>query len=169
MTTTASAIEQSAAKDAIEVERPEGPTGWFNRLVRWHLARRAARPARPRVESNESDRARSLIRRACIKAAASGAASGSVSTVAGVLTAQTEGIASFVMVPAAAAAIGREGVAVQRAGESEGKNRGLTQIDADTDPFHHLRSSAYIRGSISRFLWPANGYNCGKWLKSAAV
>ncbi|MGD0525775.1 MAG: hypothetical protein ABSE49_11560 [Polyangiaceae bacterium] len=101
-------IEQAALEDAVEVERPPGPSGWFNRLVAWHLQRRRGRKALQRTEEAESDQARALIRRACLKAAASGAAAGSASTAAALLTAQTEGLASVVTVPLAAAAIGLE-------------------------------------------------------------
>jgi hypothetical protein len=101
-------IEQAALVDAVELERPSGPTGWFNRLVAWHLKRRRGRKALERTDAAESDQARALIRRACLKAAASGAAAGSVSTGAALLTAQTEGMASIVTVPLAAAAIGVE-------------------------------------------------------------
>lgn len=98
-------IEQAALQDAVELERPPGPTGWFNRLVAWHLKRRRGRKAREWTEDVESEQARALIRRACLKAAASGAAAGSVSTAAALLTAQTEGLASIVTVPLAAGAI----------------------------------------------------------------
>jgi hypothetical protein len=108
MTAAGVAIEHAAAQDAVEVTRPEGPSGWFNRLVAWHLARRAKRPARTWAAASESERAKSLIRRACLKAAASGAASGSMSTAASLIAAQTEGIGSIVTVPFAAAAIGLE-------------------------------------------------------------
>jgi hypothetical protein len=110
---TASPIEQAALHDAVDLERPPGPSGWFNRLAAWHLQRRSARKSESRTRArqagvSESDRARALIRRACLKAAASGAAAGSLSTAAAILTAQTEGIASVVTVPFAAAAIGVE-------------------------------------------------------------
>jgi hypothetical protein len=101
-------IEQAALQDAVELERPPGPSGWFNRLVAWHLVRRRGRKARVRSDEAEAEQARSLIRRACLKVAASGAAAGSVSTGAALLTAQTEGLASIVTVPLAAAAIGVE-------------------------------------------------------------
>ena len=101
-------IEQAALQDVVEVERPAGPTGWFNRLVAWHLTNRRGRTPRVRTRDAESAEANALIRRACLKAAASGAAAGSVSTMAAVLTAQTEGMASIVTVPLAAGAIGLE-------------------------------------------------------------
>ena len=113
MSATASPIEQAALQDAVELERPPGPSGWFNRLVAWHLQRRSVRKTAEGVKAreagvSESDRARSLIRRACLKAAASGAAAGSVSTAAAGFTAQTEGLATLITVPFAAAAIGVE-------------------------------------------------------------
>ena len=105
---TAVSIEQAALQDSVELERPSGPSGWFNRLVAWHLDRRALRPARSVAGATETERARALIRRACLKAAASGAAAGSVSTIAAAVSAQTEGMATVVAVPVAAAAIGVE-------------------------------------------------------------
>ncbi|HEX3343860.1 MAG TPA: hypothetical protein VHS09_04770, partial [Polyangiaceae bacterium] len=101
-------IENAALVDAIELERPPGPTGWFNRLVAWHLTRRRGKKALVRTADAEAEDALRLIRRACIKAAASGAAAGSMSTAAALLTAQTEGLASIVTVPLAAGAIGLE-------------------------------------------------------------
>ena len=101
-------IAQAALQDAVELERPSGPTGWFNRLVAWHLKKRRGRKAMAWTADIETDQAHALIRRACLKAAASGAAAGSVSTMAALLTAQTEGLASVVTVPLAAGAIGLE-------------------------------------------------------------
>jgi hypothetical protein len=101
-------IEQVAELDAVELERPKGPTGWFNKLVAWHLKRRGARGSLRRTEATEAARAQALIRRACWKAAASGAASGTVSTVATALTAQTEGLATIFTVPIAAGTIAAE-------------------------------------------------------------
>jgi hypothetical protein len=101
-------IEQVAEQDAVELERPKGPTGWFNKLVAWHLKRRGTRGALQRTEASESERAKALIRRACWKAAASGATSGTVSTLAAALTAQTEGVATIFTVPIAAGTIAVE-------------------------------------------------------------
>jgi hypothetical protein len=101
-------IAQSALQDVVELERAPGPTGWFNRLVAWHLKKRRGRKAKEWTTEVETDEARALIRRACLKAAASGAAAGSVATMAAVITAQTEGLASIVTVPLAAGAIGLE-------------------------------------------------------------
>jgi hypothetical protein len=99
---------EESARDALEVERPAGPSGWFNRLVGWHLARRGRRGTAPPSNATETAQAKSLIRRACLKAAASGAAAGSVATMASALTAQTEGLAVVFTVPLAAAAIAVE-------------------------------------------------------------
>jgi hypothetical protein len=105
---TASTVLEGAARDAVEVERRDAPSGWFNRLVAWHLLRRAGRVARPISDGTETVRARNLIRLACLKAAASGAAAGSIATLSSVLTAQTEGFAAVFTVPLAATAIAVE-------------------------------------------------------------
>jgi hypothetical protein len=105
---TAVSTMEGTAREAVEVERAAGPSDWFNRLVGWHLARRAGKVARPRSVDTESVRAKNLIRLACLKAAASGAAAGSVATLASVLTAQTEGLAAVLTVPLAATAIAVE-------------------------------------------------------------
>src|ERR1700691_2881774 len=105
---TAVMVMEGPVRDAVEVERPDGPSGWFNRLVAWHLMRRAGRVARPTSDATETVRARNLIRLACLKAAASGAAAGTVATLASVLTAQTAGFAAVVTVPLAATAIAVE-------------------------------------------------------------
>lgn len=105
---TAAMVTEGTVRDATEVERPAGPSGWFNRLLAWHLARRGGRLASPHSDAAESVQARSLIRRACLKAAASGAAAGSVATFASVLTAQSDGFAAVLTVPVAATAIAVE-------------------------------------------------------------
>jgi hypothetical protein len=105
---TAVITSEGTAREVLEIERPAGPSGWFNRLVGWHLARRGERAALPRSEATETVRARSLIRLACLKAAASGAAAGSVATIASALTAQTDGLAVVFTVPLAATAIAIE-------------------------------------------------------------
>jgi hypothetical protein len=105
---TAVITREGAARAAVEVERPDRPSDWFSRLVGWHLARRAGQVARPRSDDAESVRAKNLIRLACLKAAASGAAAGSVATLASLLTAQTEGLAVVLTVPLAATAIAVE-------------------------------------------------------------
>jgi hypothetical protein len=88
------------------------PRGWFTRLARWYLARCVSR-REERVAHQESDaaastRANRAIFVACVKSAISGTLSGTVSTGATLLTAQTEGALAFATVPAAAAAIGGE-------------------------------------------------------------
>ena len=93
------------------------PSGWFTRLARWYLARRFARhqaghglsqePSRA-LDASAGDRAERAITIACVKAAFSGAVSGTVSTGATLATAQTEGALAFAAVPVAVAAIGGE-------------------------------------------------------------
>jgi hypothetical protein len=101
-------LAETVARDAVEVERPGALSGWFNRLVSWHLARRRSRPPRSRTEGTETAEAHALIRRACLKAALSGAAAGSASTIASVLTAETQGAAAVLTLPVAATAIAVE-------------------------------------------------------------
>jgi len=86
------------------------PRGWFTRLARWYLARRVAGEACD-VEQDDARataRAHRAITIACIKSAISGALSGSVSTGATLVTAQTEGALAFAAVPVAVAAVGGE-------------------------------------------------------------
>jgi hypothetical protein len=86
--------------------------GWFTKLARWYLARcvakREAEAERHATGASASDRANRAILVACVKSAISGALSGTVSTGATLVTAQTEGALAFATVPAAAAAIGGE-------------------------------------------------------------
>jgi hypothetical protein len=87
--------------------------GWFTRLVAWYLRQRysrrgAAAESAKRDDRTEGERAQSVIRWACIKSALTGAASGGLTTTATVITAETEGLAALVAVPAAAFAIGGE-------------------------------------------------------------
>jgi uncharacterized tellurite resistance protein B-like protein len=86
--------------------------GWFTRLVGFYLRRHEARRAAsgPLVRNDEriSDEARSMILRAAIKSAASGAAAGAISTAATLFTAETEGFGALVAVPAAGLSIGGE-------------------------------------------------------------
>jgi uncharacterized tellurite resistance protein B-like protein len=94
------------------VKEARGGGGWFTRLVGFYLRRYEAKRAKtgPRIvaEENISDVARSTILRACIKSAASGAASGTVSTAATLFTAETEGIGGLVALPLAGLSIGGE-------------------------------------------------------------
>src|SRR5262249_27627100 len=71
-------------------------------------AERAVRAARDAAAGPESVRARSAIRRACIKSAGSGATAAMISTGATVLTAETEGLAAIVTLPTALATLSGE-------------------------------------------------------------
>jgi uncharacterized tellurite resistance protein B-like protein len=89
-----------------------GGRGWFTRLVGFYLKRYEAKRAKtgPIVVDKEqvSEVARSKILRACIKSAATGAASGAISTAATLFTAETEGVGGLVAVPIAGLSIGGE-------------------------------------------------------------
>lgn len=84
--------------------------GWFTRAVtrymRSNLERLRGAPACADVDIPE--RARAAIRRAALVSAGGGALTGAISTAATVVTAQTEGLAGFIAVPLAGAAIGFE-------------------------------------------------------------
>jgi predicted membrane protein len=87
--------------------------GWFTKLIGYYLRRYKAKAGghtRGKVKPGQtvSDAARSTILRACVKSAISGAAAGSVSTAAALITAQTEGIGGLVAIPVAALGIGGE-------------------------------------------------------------
>ena len=89
-----------------ELEGRKRVSGWFTRLVGFYLRRYEAK--RAATGENISDEARSMILRACIKSAMSGAASGAVSTAATLFTAETEGFGAFVAIPVAGLSIGGE-------------------------------------------------------------
>ena len=86
--------------------------GWFVRLVGYYLRRRYGsghvRDGHVARAGTQAERAQRVIRVACVKSALAGAAAGGLSTGATVLTAETEGLAAIVTVPAAAVAIGGE-------------------------------------------------------------
>jgi len=86
--------------------------GWFTRVVGFYLrryeAKRAAAGPASVTRENPSEAARSMILRACIKSAVSGAAAGAVSTAATLFTAETEGFGALVAVPVAGLSIGGE-------------------------------------------------------------
>jgi uncharacterized tellurite resistance protein B-like protein len=102
------------AEEAIGIRSEERQSrGWFARLTNHYFRRSlAAAQATPRRTDVAAVAvpllAQSAITRASIKSAISGAACGSVSTAAAVITAQTEGIGGFVAIPLAGAAIGGE-------------------------------------------------------------
>ena len=115
--TSRSALVEELGQRAGVHEAP--PSGWFTKLIGYYLRRYKERAAaesagtaraRGRVKAGQSvsDAARSRIRRASVKSAISGAAAGSLSTAATLITAQTEGLAGLVAIPIAALGIGGE-------------------------------------------------------------
>jgi hypothetical protein len=93
-----------------EIETPTHGRGWFTRLVRRHIQRRGHH-THLKVQSddhNAHERAHAATRWACIKAAATGAAAGALSTGATLITAQSAGAMGLVAVPLASLAIGGE-------------------------------------------------------------
>ena len=85
-------------------------TSWFGRLASAYLAKRLARAhVTPSADAaTESERAKAAIRAACVKCALTGAASGTLTTAAELLTAETGGLAAIATVPVAALAVGGE-------------------------------------------------------------
>jgi uncharacterized tellurite resistance protein B-like protein len=98
--------------EVVELEGPRRRGGWFTRLVGFYLrryeARRAAAGPVAASTANASEAAQSMIFRACLKSAVTGAAAGAVSTAATLFTAETEGIGALVAVPVAGVSIGGE-------------------------------------------------------------
>lgn len=97
--------------EGLITDRPRESRGWFTRVAAWYLKRRygQSREAVAVMDSRtETERAHAVIRMACVKSALTGATAGVLSTSATVLTAETEGLAAIVTVPAAAFAIGGE-------------------------------------------------------------
>ncbi len=86
--------------------------GWFTRAVtrymRANLQRQARSAAPACAEEAVPEQARGAIRKAAVISAAGGALTGTISTAATVITAQTEGVAGFVAVPLAGLAIAFE-------------------------------------------------------------
>ena len=104
-------IERIGAR--IGVREEAHPSGWFTRVARYYFRRNFAKQqARAHLvvkdDATATDRAHRAILWACAKSAVTGALSGSASTGATMITAQTEGIAGFIAMPLAAAAIGGE-------------------------------------------------------------
>jgi hypothetical protein len=83
---------------------------WFGRLASAYLAKRLARAhvRRSKDTAAESERARAAIRAACVKCALTGAASGTLTTVAELVTAETGGLAAIATVPVAGVTVGGE-------------------------------------------------------------
>jgi hypothetical protein len=101
------------------------PSGWFTRAARYYFKRNfanrhkyasvlAASRSAPlhgaarNGAASATDQAHRAIFWACVKSAVTGALAGTASTGATLVTAETEGLAGFVAVPIAAAAIGGE-------------------------------------------------------------
>lgn len=98
---------------AIGVSQGDAEPRWFERLVRWRMRRsvvraRSRRSAVAHAETAPSERAHALVRLACIKAAITGAVSGTACSAAALVTAETEGAGAAVAIPAAAAAVAGE-------------------------------------------------------------
>ncbi len=97
----------------IGVSETEPAPHWFERVVRWRMRRSVAR-ARERLRAGAyahatpTDRARSLVRLACVKAAVTGALSGAACSAAEIVTTETDGMAALVTIPAAGATIAGE-------------------------------------------------------------
>jgi len=91
-------------------EAEAGARSWFTRAVtrymRSNLERLRSAPAC--ADQDIPERSRKAIRKAALISAGGGALTGAISTVATVVTAQTEGIGGFVALPLAGAAIGLE-------------------------------------------------------------
>jgi hypothetical protein len=110
-TATRSELAQELGERAGVHEKP--PSGWFTKLIAYYLRRYKERDVArgrtaPKTGQSVTDAARSRILRASVKSAISGAAAGSLSTAATLITAQTEGIAGLVAIPVAALGIGGE-------------------------------------------------------------
>src|ERR1700733_9977049 len=86
----------------------EGAHAWLRRLVSTYLRSYYARPRAERMGAAEDlpEEAASqvIVRRACVRSAAMGGATGLFITGTSIATAESDGLASLVTVPAAAAA-----------------------------------------------------------------
>jgi hypothetical protein len=94
-------------------ETSPGARGWLAYVVQRRMKRalakaQAKRAAGAYAGAFPEERARTVVRWACAKAAITGALSGAVSTGAVVATAETKGLAGIVALPFAAAVIGLE-------------------------------------------------------------
>lgn len=95
------------------VQTPEF-RAWFTWLVRAYVKRyrdRHPEPVRLPKGVTRATAAKKIIRRACMASVATGAVSGSASTAAATLTAQTQGLAGLWAIPAALGILGGELVA----------------------------------------------------------
>jgi hypothetical protein len=110
-------MQDAAANDASlprisPIEGGQDESRWFARLaaarIRRHEALRRRGVTQTASGRTEVELAQAAIRKACVKCALTGAASGSVTTAAELLTAESKGLAALATVPAAALAIGGE-------------------------------------------------------------
>jgi hypothetical protein len=85
-------------------------SSWFGRLAAAYLRRRLRHAGIPKPSDGrtEAERAEAAIRAACVKCAVTGAVSGTVTTAAELLTAETLDVAAIVTVPVAVLTIGSE-------------------------------------------------------------
>lgn len=109
--TTASTVEETG--HVIGVRSSPRVRGWLEYVVSRRMERslakaRAKREAGAYADIAPEERARSVVRWACAKAAFTGALSGSATTGAVIATAETEGVAGIVVLPLATAVVGGE-------------------------------------------------------------
>src|SRR5271154_7005943 len=110
MTAEASTLHGTASPSFTAADVAGVDHSWFGRLASAYLARRLARAhvAHTKDTPTESERARAAIRAACVKCALTGAASGTLTTVAELVTAETGGLAAIATVPVAGVTVGGE-------------------------------------------------------------
>lgn len=110
--TAATAFDRDALGAQLGIGEAKGaPTGWFAKLVAFYLRHRQATEARRKAVVDHrpaSDKARLVIRSACIKSALTGSSAGMVSTGATLFTAGTEGTGGLIAIPVAIVAIAGE-------------------------------------------------------------
>jgi len=108
--TPISEIGERACDTAVE----RGVDAWLRSFVAATVRRYNAQPRRSAiaVDSGVTERvnAHAIIRRACIRAAIAGGTTGAVATFASVATAETQGLAGLVAIPAALVSMGVESV-----------------------------------------------------------
>ncbi len=93
----------------------EGAHAWLRRIVSTYLRSYYARPRAERVGASEDlpeeAASHAIVRRACVRSAAMGGATGVFATVTSVATAETNGLAGLVALPAVAVALLGEALA----------------------------------------------------------
>ncbi|APR81134.1 Hypothetical protein A7982_06481 [Minicystis rosea] len=91
----------------------EGPEVWLRRLVSAYLRRYYAREKRTTVPEGATEEAAShaIVKRACLRSALMGGATGTVTTATSLATAQSNGVLGVVALPVAAVAVSAEAVA----------------------------------------------------------